>query len=202
MTKTNWEKAQEFELDWHQKQQFNTYNEQTKQYIYASKMGLDIYKTNYYNQIGWDFGDKSVIDIGGGEQSILLKSKAKLRTVIDPLDYAEWIKMRYKEAGIVFHQYKAEDESVPAKHDIALIYNCLQHTEDPAKIIENVKEISKEIHIFEWIDQGISEGHIHNLTEAKLNRWLKGEGKVEQLNQYPCIGKAYYGIFPGLLYNK
>jgi len=193
---TNWQKAQKWEKEWHFSSQFNLYNEETKQYIYASKMGLDRYKTNYFNQIGWDFGDKKVIDIGGGEQSILLKSKAKERVVIDPLPYARWINIRYIEAGIEFKQIKAEELTV-GKYDIALIYNVLQHTEDPAKIIENVKKISKEIHIFEWVDTGISEGHIHNLTEVKLNDWLNGEGKVENINQYPCVSKAYYGIFKG-----
>ena len=167
---TKWKKAQIFERIWHRRQQFCTYNEETKQYIYASKMGLDYYKTNYFNQIGWNFGDKTVIDIGGGEQSILLKSQAKTRTVIDPLDYTHWVKMRYMEAGIEFLKIKAENLLMNKNYDIVLIYNCLQHTENPAKIIRNIKKISKTIYIFEWIDEGISEGHIHNLTEAKLNK--------------------------------
>jgi len=198
---TEWKKAQIFEKIWHKKQQFCTYNEETKQYIYASKMGLDCYKTDYFNQIGWFFGDKKVIDIGGGEQSILLKSQAKERIVLDPLNYAGWIKMRYAEAGICFLQMKAENLT-KGNYDIALIYNCLQHTEKPAKIISNAKRMSKVIHIFEWIDEGISEGHIHNLTEKKLNGWLGGTGKVEQLNQYPAVGRAYYGIFKGNNYEK
>ena len=56
-----WVKAQEWEKDWHLTQQFNSYNEETKQYMYASKMGLDEFKVNYYGQIGWDFGDKKVL---------------------------------------------------------------------------------------------------------------------------------------------
>ena len=202
---SKWKQAQAYELDWHRKQQFNTYNEQTKQYIYASKMGLDKYKTDYFGQIGWNFGDKTIIDIGGGEQSILLKSKAKRRTVIDPLHYADWIKMRYIKAGINFAQCKAEElDDLPeyVEYDIALIYNVLQHTEDPAKIIKNVRKISKEIHIFEWIEKKLSPGHIQYLTENKLNNWLKGEGKVEFINQYPCVGQAYMGIFKGNLYEK
>ena len=30
-----WKKAQQYEIDWHRNQQFNSYNEETKQYIYA-----------------------------------------------------------------------------------------------------------------------------------------------------------------------
>lgn len=196
-TKQSWLEAQQFELDWHLQQQFNTYNEETKQYIYASKMGLDPYKINDANQIGWDFKNGTVLDVGGGEQSMLLKSKAQKRVVVDPLNYPDWAKMRYKEAGIEFLQIKGEDMKFGELFDIGIIYNCLQHTENPQKIIENMKECCRVIHLFEWIEKGISEGHIHNLTEEGLNEWLGGHGKVEQLNQYPCVGLAYYGIFKG-----
>jgi 2-polyprenyl-3-methyl-5-hydroxy-6-metoxy-1,4-benzoquinol methylase len=193
----SWIEAQTWELDWHLHQQFNTYNEETKQYIYASKMGLDPYQTNYYNQIGWDFKRKTVLDVGGGEQSILLKVKAQKRVVVDPLDYPLWTKMRYQEAGIEFLQIRGEDMQFADRFDIGIIYNCLQHTENPQKIIHNMKACCNVIHLFEWVETGLSEGHIHDLTEKALNEWLGGYGKVEQLDQFPCIGRVYYGIFKG-----
>jgi len=201
--KTEWEKAQEFEKNWHNNQQFNTYNEETKQYTYASLMGLDEYKTNHFNQSGWDFGDKYIIDIGGGEQSILLKSKAKERTVIDPCKYPEWTMLRYKEAGIKFCDWKGED--IPTENiqvDMCFIYNCLQHTEDPEKIIQNAKKMCKTLHIFEWIDIGLSEGHIHNLKEEELNKWLGGIGQTKQLNQDGLLGRCYFGVFLGSHYGE
>src|SRR5579884_1915716 len=145
--KQSWLEAQAWELDWHLQQQFNTYNEETKQYIYASKMGLDPYKTNYYNQIGWDFKEKAVLDVGGGEQSILLKAKARRRVVVDPLNYPAWVKMRYKEAGIEFVQIKGEEIQFDESFDIGVIYNCLQHTEDPQKIIQNMRACCDVIHL-------------------------------------------------------
>lgn len=194
---TEWEEAQKWELNWHLNQQFNSFNEELKQYTYASLMGLNSFQTNYYGIRGWDMKDKSILDIGGGEVSILLKTKAKKRTVIDPLNYPEWVRMRYKEAGIFFLNIMAEEMNFEEIFDDCWIYNCLQHTESPEIIIEKAKKYSKIIRIFEWIETGISEGHIHNLTENKLNEWLGGRGKITNLNQQSLVGTCYSGIFKG-----
>ena len=83
------------------------------------------------------------------------------------------------------------------RYDEVWIYNCLQHTEDPEFIIKNAKRYGKIIRIFEWVNMAINNGHPQLLTEEKLNKWLGGKGKVEQLNgQANCFGKCYYGIFP------
>ena len=174
----------------------NTFSEEQKQYIYAHYMGLDEYKTNWYGRIGWDFGNKVIADIGGGPCSMLLKAKASQRIVIDPCNYPRWVISRYSDNHILFYDGKAE-VAVIFGVDICLIYNCLQHTENPSQVIKNALEFSKEVRIFEWIDTGVSDGHLHDLTEEKLNDWLKGKGKVEYINQPPCVGKAYYGIFKG-----
>ena len=199
-TKSKWDAAQSWEESWHLDQQFNTFNEEKKQYIYASKMGLDTYKTDYYGQIGWDFGDRSVLDIGGGEVSMLLKSKASKRIIIDPLmdKLPKWARMRYKEAGISAFSYRGEDVAkINCSVDCVLIYNVLQHTDNPEVIIKEVRKICKEIRIFEWIDTPVNIGHIQTLTESNLNGWLGGEGRAENLNQEGAVGRCYYGIFIG-----
>ena len=84
-------------------------------------------------------------------------------------------------------------------YDEVWLYNVLQHTQDPEKIIRNAQRAGRIIRIFEWIETRISinEGHPHSFTEQQLNEWLGGEGKVETLNgQANCWGKCYYGIFP------
>jgi len=48
---------------------------------------------------------------------------------------------------------------------------------------------------FEWVDTRASLGHPAILTKDKLDYWLDGEGKVEEMSGV-CKGKAYYGIFP------
>lgn len=194
----SWQDATEWERNWWG-DCANSFNEEAKQYIYAKYMGLGEFATNWYGRRGWDFGDKKVIDIGGGPCSILLKSKATIRLVVDPCAYPSWVVRRYIECGVEFENRKAEDEYIRghATFDLALIYNCLQHTENPALIIANVKRIAKELRIFEWVDTGLSDGHLHDLTEENLNEWIGvGEGKVMDLNEGPVVGKAYFGIFP------
>ena len=197
-----WEEAQEWESKWHGNCA-NTYNEETKQYIYAEYMGLNEFATNWYGRRGWNFGSRSVIDIGGGPCSMLLKSEANDKLVVDPCQFPDWVHSRYQQTGVVFFNIKAEDIDrlnlavrFQAIFDLALIYNVLQHTEDPEKIISNAREIANEIRIFEWIDTPINEGHIHTLTSENLDRWLGGKGKSQFINRSPVVGKAYYGIFP------
>lgn len=193
---SEWLRAQEWEKEWHGFCN-NTFNEETKQYIYAKYMGLDEYATNSYGRRGWDFGELSVLDIGGGPASLLLKSKAKIRQVIDPCKFPQWVYRRYEQCGILFWGHKAEEIGADCSVDLILIYNCLQHTDDPQKIITVAKQHTKEIRIFEWIDTPISDGHIHTLKENDLNKWLGGIGKTRDMNgEAGLVGKAYCGVFP------
>lgn len=147
-----------------------------------------------------DLKGKSVLDIGGGPVSMLLKTKNKGTCyVIDPCDYPDWVKRRYLELDIQYDRRGGEDIPYDSNNhfDEIWIYNCLQHTVDPKKIIKNAKRVGKIIRIFEWIDEPASIGHPHTLTEKNLNKWLGGEGKVTMLNESGCVGKAYSGIFKG-----
>jgi len=80
--------------------------------------------------------------------------------------------------------------------DLALCYNVLQHVSDPEEVIARMRRYSKEIRLFEWVGEGTSDGHLHNLDAERLNKWLGGYGKVEKLTSPPLVGQAYYGIFP------
>lgn len=191
-----WQEANKWEARWHGNC-VNSYNEETKQYIYAKYLGLTPYATNYYGQRGWDFGTKKVLDIGCGPYSILLKSNAATKVGIDPCPYPDWVKARYKAANVVFLNEKAETMQFESGFDEALMYNVLQHTEDPTEIVKRALNYCKILRVFEWIDEPISPGHIHVLTEEKLNEWFEGEGRVIDLRENPCVGRAYFGIFKG-----
>lgn len=180
----------------------NTYDEESKQYVYARLMGL--------KRAGFSFdaSSKSVIDIGGGPVSMLLKCvhRGELCVVVDPLmnRYPSWVRDRYRTADIA--SIGATGENVVDalmlkpdacnKFDEAWIYNCLQHVEDPAWIISNARALAPVLRIFEWINIPAHEGHPHTLTREKLDEWIGGTGNVIKLDgESGCYGEAYYGVF-------
>ena len=189
-----WNEAQAWEAAWHGSCT-NSYGEQEKQHVYARKMGMRMHR-NGKSPYNIDMQGKSVIDIGGGPASLLLKcTNLAYGKVVDPLPVPEWVKARYELAGIDLVQKPAE-EIDDVGFDLALIYNCLQHTISPETIIKNALHAAKEIRIFEWIDTpGLNAGHPHSLTAKELDSWLGGEGRVEHLKESWWGGKCYYGVF-------
>jgi len=191
-----WEEAQNWELNWHLGIGANTFREEEKQFIYAKKMGIEFYANPATPYNVKNYG--TVLDVGGGEISLLLKVENPVGcVVVDPLDYPWWVLERYKAQGIDFEKCKAETFTAPQVFDEVWCYNCLQHVEDPGEICRNMRKLGKLIRIFEWIDNGISPGHIHSLSQEELDEWLGGQGKVEQINEKGCVGKAYFGVFRG-----
>lgn len=192
--------AQDFEKDWWGTCQ-NTYGEEEKQLAYAARMGLSFFH-NRKSPYNIDLQGRSVLDIGGGPSSLLLKCEnSGFTAVVDPCDYPEWVHQRYEEASISYTKEQGEKIVKPKiTFDEVWIYNVLQHTESPETIINNAKAAGKIIRIFEWIDTITNQGHPHSLNEKDLNKWLGGEGKTEMLNQTGLYGRCYYGIFPTPLY--
>lgn len=174
-----------------------TFEEEIKQCVYAGNMGL-ISNLNMYDVPGKK--PVKILDIGGGPVSMLFKivNLAEGSTVVDPLmnRYPQWVRDRYACRGI--KALKGTGESLPDiiddSYDEVWMYNVLQHTEDPELIIKNMKNISKRLRIFEWIDIPPHPGHPHMLTEEFLNRCVGSEGRVGVLNQFGCFGKfwSYY----------
>lgn len=185
--------TQGWEKEWHGTCQ-NTYGEETKQLLYAEKMGLEFFHDGK-SPYNIDMKGASVLDVGGGPVSLLLKCVNVRGHIIDPLDMPFWVCQRYVLANITWDEIVAEELS-ESGWDEVWIYNVLQHVENPQKVIENAKKASNLIRIFEWVDMVPTETHPQLLTEEKLNEWLSGEGKIEQLNQSGCFGRAYYGVFP------
>jgi hypothetical protein len=152
-------------------------------------------------QIGYSFDveGKSIIDIGGGPTSILLKTinLGQRGTVVDPLKYPDWTYDRYAAKGIKPIVMRGEDLIIKhfAKgYDEAWIYNCLQHTDDPELIIKNALSAAKTLRIFEWVDIPPHDGHPIELTKEKLDKWTGGLGQVITLAESGCFGKAYYNV--------
>jgi len=191
-----WNEAQTWEKDWWSTCQ-NTYGEEMKQLLYAQKIGLKTFHDGK-SPFNFDLQGESVLDVGGGPVSLLLKCYNVKGTVLDPCDYPAWIAHRYQLAEIAVLKQKAEDVVVNQVYDEVWIYNVLQHTEDPQRVIQNMRAVAKLIRLFEWIGTDITPGHPHTFTREQLDAWLGGEGKVERLSsESTCIGTCYYGIFEG-----
>lgn len=200
---TEWEKAQEWEQNWHNNC-VNSLNEELKQLVYAEKMGLTR-KPTTKTPYNFDLNGASILDIGGGAYSLLLKCvNFKESFVADPLmtKYPMWVRSRYDELGIYTGCLKGEDlsEEDLEYFDECWIYNVLEHCEDPAKVADNARKLGKIVRVFEWVNVGISAGHIHTLTKENLDIWFGGEGKVEKVNKDGAVGTCWHGVFKGYNY--
>jgi hypothetical protein len=167
----------------------NTFDEDQKHYIYGLYMGLD--------RVGYSFDvhGRSIIDIGGGPTSMLLKTKNLGKAlVVDPLFYPQWIYARYDAKGINYSVIRGED-LIRDGFDECWIYNCLQHTDDPAKIIANGLRAARTLRIFEWVDIPAHEGHPQEITKKLLDDAIGNEGKLVHLSEAGCFGLAYFNTY-------
>jgi len=170
----------------------NIWFEERKHYSYAKYMGID--------EVLWSFdvGNKSILDIGGGPCSMLLKARnLKRGKVVDPIEWPLWVKERYKFNKIELQTELGENINEKGWDEV-WIYNCMQHAVDATKLIDNAKNSAKVLRIFEWIDIPAHEGHPIELTEQLLNDCIGAKGKTKEFDEWHTtglLGKAYYGIF-------
>lgn len=168
----------------------NTFDEDNKHYVYAAYMGLERYHYSF------DAKNKSILDIGGGPSSMLLKCfNLKRGKVVDPIEYPEWTKLRYKSHNVEVDVRRGEDVNETGWDEV-WIYNCLQHTDDVELIIRNAKRAAKVLRIFEWIDVPAHDGHPVELTQNFLDECIGLPGsRVRVLAEQGCFGKAYFGTY-------
>lgn len=178
----------------------NTYWEETKQLVYARHMGI-AFEEDERGPYFINLGTNNVLDIGGGPVSLLLKaSKTSRRTVADPCDYPEWVGKRYEAQGVEYERLKGEEVDTLGEnvYDEVWLYNCLQHVDDPARIIANAKHVLKPggvFRVFEWINMPTNTAHPHSLTKQQLDEWIGQSGSTAHLSETGCFGEAYYGAF-------
>lgn len=177
----------------------NTFHEEQKQLVYAARMGLRAIWGGAHPPV-FDLGGASVIDIGGGPVSLLLKCVNRDGcAVVDPGRFPSWVAQRYEQCGIMFWNGKGEEMDVEgmAHFEEAWIYNVLCHVDDPALVIERARGVASTIRIFEWIEQDPYPGHPQRLERKALESWLGAPGFVADLNEDGAVGRAFYGVFRG-----
>lgn len=192
MTET-WQNAQQAEASWWGSCA-NTYHEEMKQLEYAKRLGLQTTGIEHEYPT-FDMRGKTVIDIGGGPCSLLLKCRNVRGVVIDPCPYPDWVSSRYRAAGIQYIQAPAERFQPPQAFDEAWVYNCLQHTEDPAAVAKKAMECAKLVRVWEWVYAGVNDAHPHTFTPEQLEVFFGGKGFMER----NINGKdtSWYGVFAG-----
>lgn len=184
-----------FEASWWGNCQ-NTYGEETKQLVYARYMQL------VANDLGGpgpeiDLQGASVLDVGGGPCSLLLKCRNKgAAAVVDPCPYPAWVLDRYAIAGIEHYGVDAESFLLTVDDvDEIWIYNVLQHVQDPELIVRESRRCARRIRLFEWLDLPPHPGHPHELNELTLQDWLGMLGSSGFLNEGGAVGRAFWGVF-------
>lgn len=184
-----WELAQQFEAGfWGDCA--NSYGEETKQLVYARYMGL-----NFVNSGGpgpvYDLDGGSILDLGGGPASLLLKCvNGGLLVVVDPCEYPDWVHERYEAHGIELVTEPAEDFDDPEGFDEVWIYNVLQHVFDPEEVLSIAIRHSECLRVFEWLDMPISPGHPHTLTMDDFPPGLE----TGYVNEGGAVGTACFGV--------
>lgn len=194
ITHEEWLDVNQWEKNWWN-DCINTYMEETKQLLASIHMGLNPKRDG--RGVWIDLEEKRVLDVGGGVVSLLLKTKNRGRpcTVADPILFKapEWVKARYKEAGIETTGAQAEmlDKKLLPVYDEVWMYNCLQHVEDPIAILKVIKQLAPAIRIFEWLDTLPSVGHPQTITKEMLDTELGIDIKTGEVSGAHA-GYGYY----------
>lgn len=187
---------QEWEADWWG-DCTATFGEEAKQLSYAHRMGIRN-EPHYGKWPVYDITGRSVLDLGGGPVSMLLKTRngGKL-TVVDPCPYPQWVGARYAAAGVAFVRQEAERFLDDFHYDEVWIYNVLQHVVSPESCIATAKAHGTLLRIFEWVGTETNVGHPHSLSKAELDAWIgnDADGTVSFINENGAYGLAYYGAF-------
>ncbi|HEV8167704.1 MAG TPA: methyltransferase domain-containing protein, partial [Pyrinomonadaceae bacterium] len=110
-----------------------------------------------------------------GPVSMLLRATHGGGVGVDPQSMSEETKAKYAAANVALQCAKAEDFEPGRRFDEGWIYNCLQHVDDPNKVMAMMLRAVDSVRIFEWIDTPPSEGHPHTLTSEHFDRWLSGD---------------------------
>jgi glycosyltransferase involved in cell wall biosynthesis/SAM-dependent methyltransferase len=159
-----WEEAQQYERDWWGVEPQPHWDEEVaKQETYARLMGLppDL-----------DMGTRTILDVGCGPVSMLLRTTHGGAAGVDPLTMSEETKAKFAGANVALHQSKAEDFEPARRFDEGWMYNCLQHVDEPNKVVAMLLRSVDSVRIFEWIDLPVCEGHPHTLRVEQFERWL------------------------------
>lgn len=181
--------------------------EQLKQLTYAKYLKLDFIHDGSSPYV-LDKTGLNIVDVGGGPVSLLLKTKAKSKIVVDPCEFPQWVDDRYETNKIyrihIEGEYFLKDIiNLGLEHQIdeVWMYNVLQHTEDPKKIFDNIYAVLKTggtFRFLDWVDTPTNVAHPISLSYQELSEWLSNYGQPllkTNINENGAVGTIAYGVF-------
>lgn len=175
----------------------NTFGEENKQILYAQLMGLPYGPIFDEKWPAYDLGGRTILDIGGGPASLLLKCRnIGPSAVLDPCPYPDWVAARYEAHGVALFRRPAETADLrDAMFDEAWMYNVLQHVDDPSSVIATARKHAKVIRIADFPYTEPHLGHPQTLIPEQLDELLGGKGIVSTVNTNGINGLVYHGVF-------
>lgn len=168
-------------------------NEEDKQKYYSFLLNIPFV---------YDMGGKSILDIGGGPDSMLLRSinVAKAR-VVDPGDYPANILERYRAKGIEYVRCLAEDYHSTEIFDEVWIYNVLQHTVNTEAIIKNaMRSAGQKIRFLDWAYTSPTLGHPQTITKEYIVEMFQKEGWQWSSLHEDCLDEKNFHLVGWLLW--
>ena len=183
--------------------------EQLKQLTYMRYLGLNFFHDGN-SPFVIDKTGLNIMDVGGGPVSLLLKTNADRKVVVDPCDYPKWSIDRYKANNVNYHHRSGETltrTNAKDSYDEVWMYNVLQHTEDPQKIFANIYKTLKKggaLRFLDWVNTPTNVAHPITLQYKDIAEMLKKAGfKVgtkdilfnEHINENGAVGEIAYGTF-------
>ena len=201
--KTGWAAEQDWERNWWGLEWGPHWDEEIKK------------QKAYFRLIGFpddgDFGDKTILDVGCGPVSMLLRTKHGFSRGVDPLAVSEATKARYANYvdpfgnanRVEFLNIKAEEMPIPGStgwspeligvgrtFDEIWEYNVAQHVDDPFEIWRRMllcAHAGTIFRVFEWIDLGVCPGHPWNLTEDMFWKVFGGDDFERPIWNVGCL---------------
>lgn len=121
----------------------------------------------------------SVLELGAGPMPMLLSIRSSgLRIAVDPMDPEAVDRDRMRIAHVEFVQAPAETWRHPEQFDVVLLCNVLQHVQSTAEVMETAVHHSKrDLYVFEWVNEPVSEVHLHVITPVTVERHIPPEFK-------------------------
>lgn len=177
--------------------------EQLKQLTYAKYLKLDFFHDGNSPYV-IDKTGLNILDVGGGPVSLLLKTNANDKVVVDPCNYQDWVYDRYVAHGVMLYDYSGEKflrKKFKDYFDEIWMYNVLQHTEDPERIFKNIHKALKKggcFRFLDWIDTPTNIAHPISLDYQGLSSALSVYDQPllkTNINENGAVGTIAYGVF-------